>query len=90
MCGLCGYVEREPLDRDKRERLTDALLVGVDHRGGDATGLLAIPHEGAPWLLKAPLAAGTVHEGAAGSPGRDPGADRAYALGYAGRPRMGP
>ena len=55
MCGLCGYVIRDTtVAHHARETLADALLLGVDHRGGDATGLLAIG-KGSPLLLKAAI-----------------------------------
>lgn len=73
MCGLAGYVEREPLAQDARERLTNELLKRIDHRGGDATGLLALTTTSEPWLLKAPLRADRF---AAGRPTL-PGATRA-------------
>lgn len=57
MCGLCGFVIRDAdIPQDARDRLADSLLLGVDHRGGDATGLLAIA-PGSDWLLKAAIPA---------------------------------
>lgn len=56
MCGLCGYATRgDGLAHDAQERLTDALLLAVNHRGGDATGFVSITAADEPWLLKAPM-----------------------------------
>lgn len=68
MCGLCGYVERAPLAQGVREALTDALLLGIEHRGRDATGILAVQDEGAPFLLKAAMAATPFTKGRPGLP----------------------
>lgn len=59
MCGLCGFVLRpgHGFAQDALESLANNLLLAVDHRGGDATGFVAVPENDRPFLLKAPVAA---------------------------------
>lgn len=56
MCGLAGFVIRDECDARMLERLTDELLQGINHRGGDATGYVAIGG-GQHQLIKAALPA---------------------------------
>jgi glucosamine 6-phosphate synthetase-like amidotransferase/phosphosugar isomerase protein len=56
MCGLAGFIIKDTrvLNADRAEALLDALLLQVDHRGGDATGVVALTDDAATtWLIKA-------------------------------------
>lgn len=48
MCGIAGFIIKDPSNAENidRERLVDALINGIDHRGGDATGFVARNREG--------------------------------------------
>lgn len=45
MCGIAGFYVRNP-EGINLERLTDELLLGIEHRGTDATGILAVSEGG--------------------------------------------
>jgi len=61
MCGIIGIHFKDParpgITRDNLEFLVDELLLGIEHRGRDATGVLAVPRTGEPVLLKADIPA---------------------------------
>lgn len=46
MCGIAGFVITGNVPMVNREKLLDELLTGIDHRGGDATGFVAIGSDG--------------------------------------------
>jgi asparagine synthetase B (glutamine-hydrolysing) len=46
MCGIAGFIIRDPSASIDREALLDVLLAEIDHRGGDATGFVARNREG--------------------------------------------
>lgn len=46
MCGIAGFIVKDPSSSIDREKLLDALLLGIDDRGGDATGFVARNREG--------------------------------------------
>lgn len=45
MCGIAGFFVKDP-SIGNLELLADQLLLGIEHRGHDATGMLAIPKGG--------------------------------------------
>ena len=51
MCGIAGFYVRNQ-EGINLERLTDELLLGIQHRGEDATGLLAVTEGGQEVVLK--------------------------------------
>jgi glucosamine 6-phosphate synthetase-like amidotransferase/phosphosugar isomerase protein len=56
VCGLAGFIikDNRVLNTNRAEALLDALLLQVDHRGGDATGVVALTDDAAAtWLIKA-------------------------------------
>jgi hypothetical protein len=61
VCGIIGIHFKDPenpgIERMDLEFLVDELLLGIEHRGKDATGLLAVPVEGEPQLVKADVPA---------------------------------
>jgi hypothetical protein len=61
VCGIIGIHFKDPanpgIKRDDLEFLVDELLLGIEHRGRDATGVLAVPRMGDPLLLKADIPA---------------------------------
>lgn len=61
MCGITGIHFKNPRDPgvagDNLERLVDELLLGIEHRGTHATGVLTVDAQGRPNLCKADLAA---------------------------------
>lgn len=63
MCGIVGIHFKNPRDtgirHDKLENLVSELLLGIEHRGKDATGLLTVDAKGVPSLVKADTKAST-------------------------------
>lgn len=53
MCGIAGFYLREEHTTLQADKLLDALLDGIDHRGGDATGYAAFGAEGLLQIQKA-------------------------------------
>lgn len=57
MCGITGIHFKDPRDKGisqrQFERLVDELLLGIESRGRDATGLLVVDANGVPELTKA-------------------------------------
>lgn len=52
MCGIAGIHRRSDRNVPQLGRLADALLLAIEHRGGDATGLLALDDRGRVSLEK--------------------------------------
>lgn len=50
MCGIAGFYVKDPRGIDL-EKLADELLLGIEHRGQDATGMLTITDGGAKVAL---------------------------------------
>lgn len=63
MCGIIGIHFKNPRDlgvgRDNLERFVDELLLGIEPRGRDATGLLTVDSKGKTNLVKADVDAST-------------------------------
>lgn len=63
MCGITGIHFKNPRDKGisqkQFERLVDELLIGIEPRGRDATGILVVDANGVPELTKADTAAKT-------------------------------
>jgi len=49
MCGIAGFVVKDPTKTVDRDALLDALLREIDHRGGDATGFVAYGPDSIVW-----------------------------------------
>lgn len=65
MCGIAGIYLNTPNDpklppQDEREAFINGLLKGIEHRGQDATGIVAVQRASTqPWLEKADITAST-------------------------------
>lgn len=63
MCGIIGIHFKNPRDigisRDRLEDLVDEMLLGIEHRGYHATGLLTVDSRGKSNLVKADINAST-------------------------------
>lgn len=63
MCGIVGIHFKNPRDlgvgRENLESFVDELLLGIEHRGRDATGLLTVDAGGKANLIKADVNAST-------------------------------
>lgn len=63
MCGIIGIHFKNTRDlgiaHEKLEDLVDEMLLGIEHRGRDATGLLTVSERGKPNLVKADVDAET-------------------------------
>lgn len=74
MCGIAGVHFKNPEDtgatQAQLETFVNRLLLGIEHRGKDATGMLTIDHEGRPNLVKADTKASTFIEWRDGVPSK--------------------
>jgi hypothetical protein len=52
MCGIAGVHRTGDAHVPRLGRLVDSLLLGIERRGRDATGLLALGDDGSPWIEK--------------------------------------
>lgn len=59
MCGIAGIHMKKPgsIDGHKLERFINELLLGIEHRGKDATGLAAVTVDNRVTMSKEPIAA---------------------------------
>lgn len=63
MCGIMGIHFKKPKDKgigqERLEAFVNAMLLSIESRGKDATGLLTVDNHGVPTLIKADVAAST-------------------------------
>jgi glucosamine 6-phosphate synthetase-like amidotransferase/phosphosugar isomerase protein len=58
MCGIAGvHVKSAHLGRFPLDRFVDELFLGIEHRGRDASGYVAVNDEGEVMMQKAPVKA---------------------------------
>ena len=53
MCGIAGVYLRDESAKADLDAILDTMLVDIEHRGGDATGFVAVGNEGVTEWQKA-------------------------------------